>query len=116
MLSFSIGAAMLILFPGHGLLLAVGAVFCGFSQGIFIPTASTYISNAVPPVATAFAAATFTVAMNLGQLISPTVLNGLSKAVFWKDHNDRRLCSVSGRNADSSHGHGLVAEGPGRIS
>lgn len=82
MLSFSIGAAILILFPGHGLLLAVGAVFCGFSQGIFIPTASTYISNAVPPVATAFAAATFTVAMNLGQLISPTVLNGLSKAVF----------------------------------
>jgi len=82
MLSFSIGAVILILFPENAAMLAVGAIFCGFSQGIFIPTASTFISNVVSPVATAFAAATFTVAMNIGQLISPTVLNGLSRAVF----------------------------------
>ena len=82
MASFSIGALILILFPDNALLLAAGAVFCGFSQGIFIHTASTYIANVVPSVATAFAAATFTVAMNVGQLISPTVLNGISKAVF----------------------------------
>ncbi len=82
MLSFSIGAVILVLFPENAALLAVGAIFCGFSQGIFIPTASTFISNVVSPVATAFAAATFTVAMNAGQLISPTVLNGLSRAVF----------------------------------
>lgn len=82
MLSFSIGAVLLILFPENVLFLTVGAVFCGFSQGIFIPTASTYIANVVSPVSTAFAAATFTVAMNVGQLISPTVLNSLSKAVF----------------------------------
>ena len=84
MLSFSIGAAILILFPENTLLLAVGAVFCGFSQGIFIPTASTFIANAVSPVATACAAATFTVAMNVGQLISPTILNGMSKVFFGK--------------------------------
>jgi len=84
MLSFSIGAAILILFPENTLLLAVGAVFCGFSQGIFIPTASTFIANVVSPVATAFAAATFTVAMNVGQLISPTILNGMSKVFFGK--------------------------------
>lgn len=82
MLSFSIGAVILTVFSGNTLLLAVGAVFCGFSQGIFIPTASTFISNVVSPVATAFAAATFTVAMNVGQLISPAILNGLTKAVF----------------------------------
>lgn len=82
MLSFSVGAVLLILFPENTLLLAVGAVFCGFSQGIFIPTAATFISNVVSPVATAFASATFTVAMNVGQLISPTILNGLSNAFF----------------------------------
>lgn len=82
MLSFSIGAVILILFPENAALLAAGAVFCGFSQGIFIPTASTFISNVVSPVATAFAAATFTVAMNVGQLVSPAILNGLSKAAF----------------------------------
>ena len=84
MLSFSIGAVILILFPENAALLAAGAVFCGFSQGIFIPTASTFISNVVSPVATAFAAATFTVAMNVGQLISPTILNGMSKVFFGK--------------------------------
>lgn len=82
MASFCIGGILLILFPSNTAMLAVGAVFCGFSQGIFIPTAVTYLTNVVPPVATAFASATFTVAMNVGQLISPTILNRLSKAVF----------------------------------
>lgn len=84
MISFSIGALFLILFPENTLFLTIGAVFCGFSQGVFIPTAVTFISNVVSPIATAFASATFTVAMNVGQLISPTILNGLSKAFLGK--------------------------------
>jgi MFS family permease len=82
MLSFSVGAVLLVLFPSNAAMLGVGAVFCGFSQGIFIPTAATFLSNHVAAVATALASATLTVAMNAGQLLSPFVLNSLSKACF----------------------------------
>jgi hypothetical protein len=49
---------------------------------MFIPQAMVDVSNAVKPVATAMAAACFSCAMCLGQLISPTVLNGISKLIF----------------------------------
>lgn len=81
-LCFTVGAVLLVLFPSNALLLALGALFCGFSQGIFIPSASTEIANAVNPAATALASATFTCAMNVGQLLSPVLLNPLSGAVF----------------------------------
>lgn len=82
MLSFAIGGVLLILFPDNYILLMVAAVFCGFSQGIFVPQAMLEVANAVAPVATAMASACFTCAMNLGQLISPSVLNGASKMIF----------------------------------
>ena len=82
MLSFSVGAVLLVLFPSNAVMLGIGAVFCGFSQGTFIPTAATFLSNHVAPVATALASATLTVAMNTGQLLSPFALNSLSKACF----------------------------------
>ena len=82
MCSFVIGAVILVLFPSNAFMLAIGAIFCGFSQGTFIPTASTEIANSVTPAATALAAATFTCAMCIGQLISPILLNGFVGAVF----------------------------------
>lgn len=82
MLSFSIGGLLLILFPSNLIMLMAGAVFCGFSQGIFIPQAMVDVAGAVKPVATAMASACFTCAMCFGQVISPTVLNTISKLVF----------------------------------
>lgn len=82
MLSFCVGGIVLILFPQNLILLMVGAACCGFSQGIFIPTAMVAVSNAVKPVATAMASACFTCAMCIGQLISPYVLNTTAKAVM----------------------------------
>ena len=84
MLSFSAGAVLLTLFPGNYALLMVSSVLCGMSQGVFIPTASTYLSNHVAPVATALAAATMTTAMNAGQLLSPVLLNTAAAQVFGK--------------------------------
>jgi MFS family permease len=82
MFSFSIGALLLILFPGNFIMLSVGAIFCGLSQGVFIPTAMVEVSNAVKPAAVAMASATFTCAMCLGQLVSPLLLNNISKLIF----------------------------------
>ena len=75
MFSFVLGGILLIAFPSSFPMLAVGAVLCGISQGMFVPTAVTEISNSVPQVATAMASASFTCAMNIGQLVSPYVLN-----------------------------------------
>jgi len=82
MISFSIGALLLILFPGNFVMLAIGAVFCGLSQGTFIPTAVTGCSNAVKPASVAMASAVFTCAMCCGQLVSPLLLNNLAGAIF----------------------------------
>lgn len=75
MLCFSIGAALLIFFPSNFVMLCVGAIFCGFSQGVFIPTAMVEEANAVPPVAAAMASGIFTCGTCTGQLLSPFVLN-----------------------------------------
>ena len=82
MLCFSIGGALLLLFPSNYVMLMIGAVFCGFSQGMFIPTAMVEVSNAVNPASTTMAAACMTCGNCFGQLISPTLLNGASKMLF----------------------------------
>ena len=82
MFSFSIGAVFLILFPSQAALLMIGAMFCGFSQGLFVPTALVIISNAVRPTAVAMATACFNVAVYLGQLLSPAILNTVSTFIF----------------------------------
>lgn len=84
MMSFGIGAVILSLFSSDMKMLMLAAVFCGLSQGIFVPTGMVTVSNAVAPVATAMASAVFTSAMSLGQFISPTVLNTGSKVIFGK--------------------------------
>lgn len=82
MLSFVIGGILLVCFPDNYIILMIASIFCGFSQGMFIPQAMVDVANAVKPVATAMAAACFTCAMNLGQLISPTLLNTASDLIF----------------------------------
>jgi MFS family permease len=82
MISFSIGAVILIFFPSNIILLVISAVFCGVSQGIFIPQALNDLSNAVKPVASALAAAVFTCFMYIGVFISPVVLNLLSSSIL----------------------------------
>lgn len=82
MFSFAIGAALLVLFPENYLMLIVAALFCGFSQGIYMPSGFVEVSNAVPPVAVALASAGFTAAANFGQTVSPYITNTLSKALF----------------------------------
>lgn len=82
MLSFSIGGILLILFPSNYIMLMIGAVFCGFSQGMFIPTAMVDVSNAVNPASTTMAAAIMTCGNCFGQFISPTVLNSASNAIM----------------------------------
>lgn len=82
MLSFSLGAVLLVLFPSNVAMLAIGAIFCGFSQGIFVPTGMVEVSNAVAPIAAALASGCFTCGSNLGQTVSPMILNNLSKLIF----------------------------------
>lgn len=82
MMSFGIGSILLVLFPSTYIVLLISAVFCGMSQGIFVPQAMYEVSSAVKPIAAAMASACFTVFMCFGQLISPTVLNTMSKIVF----------------------------------
>lgn len=78
MLCFSFGAFTLVLFSDNYAFLIVGALLCGASQGIFIPRAMYEISNAVDIKATALAAAAITVMINIGQFISPLILNYVS--------------------------------------
>lgn len=75
MLSFVFGAILLILFADNYPILIIAAILCGFSQGIFIPTAMVYTANAVKTEATAMAVAIFTCFMSFGQLVSPTLIN-----------------------------------------
>jgi len=82
MLSFAVGALLLVLFPASFPMLCLGSLLCGFSQGAFIPTAMVAVSNAVPPVAAAMASGVFTCASCIGQLISPFFLNATAGALF----------------------------------
>lgn len=82
MLSFVLGCALLVGFSSDFAVLCVGAVLCGFSQGVFIPTAMVEESNAVPPAAAAMASGVFTCGTCTGQLLSPIVLNAIAGKMF----------------------------------
>ena len=82
MLSFALGALILVLFPSSFPMMCIGSLLCGFSQGAFIPTAMVEVSNAVPPVAAAMASGVFTCFSCIGQLVSPFLLNAVCGAVF----------------------------------
>jgi MFS family permease len=82
MMCFVLGGVILVCFPDQYVMLMLGAVLCGFSQGMFVPTAMVAVANSVLPVATAMASACFTCFMCIGQMISPMVLNTVSTLVF----------------------------------
>jgi MFS family permease len=82
MLSFALGAYVLVLFPTNLVMLVIGAILCGFSQGMFVPQAMCDISNAVGSASTTMAVACLTCAFCIGQLISPTILNTASKLIL----------------------------------
>lgn len=85
MLSFCIGGILLVLFPDNLMMLMIGSIFCGFSQGVFIPTIMVDAASAVNAASTAMASACLTCAMNFGQLLSPTVMNSLSSLIFGEE-------------------------------
>lgn len=82
MFSFALGCVLLVLFPQSVVMLALGAVLCGFSQGIFIPTAYVEAANAVNAASASMSAAVMTCATCSGQIVSSPVLNRLAQAVF----------------------------------
>lgn len=76
----ALGGACLCL--GNGpLLLVVGAIAFGLSQGLFIPSAMGAVTHMVPPSSVTLAAACVTISINAGQFLSPVVLNGLADAL-----------------------------------
>ena len=82
MLAFSVGGIFLICFPSSFAGLFLGAVFCGVSQGIFVPTGFVEVANAVPPASAAIASGFQTGGQCIGQLLSPVVLNGLAAGIL----------------------------------
>lgn len=82
MLSFSVGAVVVALCPSQMSFLLLGALLCGFSQGLFLPQSMVDICNMTGPEATAMASACFSCFLSMGQVISPGFLNTLSKIMF----------------------------------
>lgn len=82
MLMFTVGAVFLILFPDRFFGLVIGAVFCGISQGIFVPTGFVQVAEAVPPAAAAIASGFQTSGQSIGQLLSPLVLNTAAAGIL----------------------------------
>lgn len=62
-------------------LLILGAVLFGLSQGFFIPRAMFEASEMVSAASVALASACLTLSINIGQFISPSVLNALAAAL-----------------------------------
>lgn len=82
MFLFSLGAVILVLFPGTIGMLMAGALLCGFSQGIFIPTSYVNVANCVSAASVTMASAVLTTAQCLGQLVSPVMINAAAKSVL----------------------------------
>ena len=57
LVSFAIGALLLVLFPANAAFLLIGALFCGICQGIFMPTGFVTVTNAVNAQSAAMATA-----------------------------------------------------------
>lgn len=79
---FAVGAFQLVLFPENLPMLAIAAVFCGLSQGIYMPSGFVAVAEAVPPVAVTMASACFNAASSIGQTVSPFVLNTAALLLF----------------------------------
>ena len=73
---------LLVAFPQYFAALAVGAMLCGFSQGIFIPTAYVEVAGAVNSVSVTMASACFASATCIGQMTSPFLINHAAELVL----------------------------------
>ena len=82
MLSFCAGEVLLVAFPQYFAALAVGAMLCGFSQGIFIQTAYVEVAGAVNSVSVTMASACFASATCIGQMTSPFLINHAAELVL----------------------------------
>ncbi|MDD4370367.1 MAG: MFS transporter [Anaerostipes sp.] len=82
MFSYGVGCFCLVVGSGSYIFLILAAIFCGMSQGVFVPRAMFEISSCVRPIATAMASAVFTVSISMGQLGSAIVLGGLSNLFY----------------------------------
>lgn len=81
-LAYAAGCVFLIWFPASVFPLAVGAVLCGYSQAVFMPSAMVEVSNAVDKSLVALATAVFSSAVFVGETFSPAVSNGISQMLF----------------------------------
>lgn len=80
--SLMVGTFIMSVFTDSFEMLLLGAFFCGMSQGIFVPQAMCELASMVQPIAMTMASAGLIVALNIGALVSPTVLNTLSLWLF----------------------------------
>ena len=83
--SFAIGAVILVLFPSSAPMIILGALFCGTCQGIFMPTGMVTVTDAVNPQSAAMATAVFSCGLLMGGFISPIVTNAASKLIFGEE-------------------------------
>lgn len=81
-LQCALGGLMLMLSQTNPVLLVLGAIFFGISQGLFVPQAMFEVSEMVRSASVALASACLTLALNIGQFVSPVVLNTVAAATF----------------------------------
>lgn len=78
----ALGSLMLMLSATEPVPLVLGAVLFGISQGLFVPRAMFEVSEMVSSASVALASACLTVAINVGQLVSPAALNFTASSVL----------------------------------
>ena len=81
-LQCALGSLMLMLSATNPVLLVLGSVFFGISQGLFVPRAMFEVSEMVSSASVALASACLTLAINIGQFLSPTMLNFVASSVL----------------------------------
>ncbi len=93
MVLFALGALFLIFYPGTLVGLFTGAILCGASQGLYVPRVMFEASNAVEQKATAMAVGLIVVAISLGQVLSPLILNAIS-SLAWGETSTQAVYTI----------------------
>ena len=92
-LQCALGGMMLMVSAANPVLLVLGAVFFGISQGLFVPRAMFEVSELVSPASVALASAFLTLGLNIGQFVSPVVLNAAA-SVFFENAGTREVFEI----------------------
>lgn len=82
MFGLALGYLVIAVFPGNTVMLVLGAVLCGYSQGVYFPKAMVEVTTVVPLASAPMASSVMTVAICGSQLISPVIINIAAKLVF----------------------------------